>query len=103
MIMDAVERDPVLMRKLEIAAAAESIDDKALGSKLRKTIEDACRTLGFVDYARAAEWAAGVDAALDALNGHGRQLAFRIAPDFIALAQIDQQPRLLVGEGAYDA
>lgn len=68
MIMDSAERDPALMRRLEIAAAAENTDDEALGSKLRGAIDDATRTRGFVDYQRAAGWAAGVEAALDALE-----------------------------------
>lgn len=67
MIMDLVERDAVLLRKLEIAAAALGADDKTLEARLREAIRNATRTRGFIDYGRAREWAAGVDAALDML------------------------------------
>jgi tetratricopeptide (TPR) repeat protein len=67
-IMDIAERDPTLLRKLEIGAAAAGADDKTLESLLRRAIRDATRTRGFVDYRRAPEWAAGVDAMLDALE-----------------------------------
>lgn len=67
MITDAAERDPVLFRKLAIAAAAESADGENLEVSLREAVEQACATHGFIDYARAGEWAAGVDAVLDAM------------------------------------
>lgn len=67
MIMDMAERDPALLRKLEIATAAAGADDKALESQLRGAIRDATRIRGFIDYGRAPGWAAGVDAALDML------------------------------------
>ena len=67
MIIEQAERDPVMLRKLELAAAVMSTDDKALETRLRTAIRDATRTRGFVDYGRAAEWAAGVDAVLDTL------------------------------------
>jgi tetratricopeptide (TPR) repeat protein len=68
MIMDLVERDPALLRKLEIAAAATGADDEAVESQLRAAIREATRTRGFVDYRRAPGWAADVDAALDMLS-----------------------------------
>lgn len=67
MIIEMAERDPPLLRKLEIAAATLGTDDKIFESKLRKAIRDATRTRGFVDYGQAAGWAANVDTALDML------------------------------------
>ncbi len=67
MIVDLAEWDPALLRKLEIAAAAAGSDDTALEKRLRAAIRDATRTRGFIDYARAPAWAAGVEAALDLL------------------------------------
>jgi hypothetical protein len=67
MIMDLAEQDLGLPRKLEMAAAALHEDDKKLEARLRKAIDGATRTRGFVDYRAAAGWAAEVDAALDAL------------------------------------
>ena len=69
MIVELAERDPALFRKLDIAATAADGDDKTVEARLRKTIDDATRTRGYVDYGAAQGWAAGVDAALDALNG----------------------------------
>ncbi|SME99439.1 Uncharacterized conserved protein, contains Zn finger domain [Tistlia consotensis] len=66
-IVGIAERDPALLRKLEIAAAATGADDKALEARLKRAIRDATRTGGFVDYWQAAAWAGGADAALDLL------------------------------------
>jgi len=68
MILDLAERDPALLRRLDMAAAAECEDEKTLEKRYRKAIGDATRARGFVDYARAPKWAAGVDTALDALE-----------------------------------
>jgi SWIM zinc finger len=67
MIVDLAEQDLILFRKLDMAAAALHEDDKKLEARLRKAIDGATRTRDFVDYRAAASWAAGVDAALDAL------------------------------------
>ncbi|MEX2632008.1 MAG: DUF6880 family protein [Tistlia sp.] len=68
-IVEVAERDPALLRKLEIAAAADGTDGKAVEAQLKRAIRDATRTRGFVDYWQAAEWAGDVDAALDLLAG----------------------------------
>lgn len=83
MIVDLAEQDPALFRRLEIAAASRHADDKTLNASLRKAITDATRTRGFVDYARAPGWAAGVDATLDTLaavaDGPRAELVLKLA------------------------
>ena len=68
MVVELAERDPALFRKLEIASAADGADDKTLAARLRKAIDKATATRGYVDYDEAGGWAAGVDEALDALE-----------------------------------
>lgn len=67
-IMEMADRDPALLRKLEVGAAAAGTDDKALEAQLRAAIRDATRTRSYIDYRHARDWAAGVDAALDMLS-----------------------------------
>ncbi len=67
MIVDTAERDPALFRRLDMAAATVHADDKTLEARLRKAIDGATRTRGFVDYREAAGWAEGVDSTLDAV------------------------------------
>jgi uncharacterized Zn finger protein len=69
MILDLVERDPALFRKLDAAAAAIHDDDKTVGARLRKMIDSATRTGDFVDYRGASGWAAQVDSVLDGIAG----------------------------------
>ncbi len=67
-VMEIAERDPALLRKLEITAAAADADDGTLDARLRAAIRDATRTHDFVDYRDAPEWAAGLHQALDLLR-----------------------------------
>ena len=67
MIVTLAERDPALFRRLEMAAATLQADGKTLESRLRKALDSTLRTRGFIDYSQAPGWAAGVEAALDAL------------------------------------
>jgi len=69
MIMDLVERDPALFRKLDAAAAAKHENEKTLGVRLRKMIDGATRTRDFVDYREASHWAAHVESVLDSIAG----------------------------------
>ena len=97
-IMDLAERDLALFRKLDMAAASVDADDKTLRMRLRKTIDAATRTRGFVEYHGAPGWAANVDAALDALadlaSGTRANLALELAEHAIdrierAIEEID--------------
>jgi tetratricopeptide (TPR) repeat protein len=67
MILDMAERDPALFRKLDLAAATLQGDGKAIESRLRKAIDGATRTRGYIEYAAVSGWAEGVNEALDAL------------------------------------
>jgi hypothetical protein len=68
MILELAERDPALFRKLDIASAGDSLDEKTLSARLRTAIDKATATRGHVGYNEAGGWAAGVDEALDALD-----------------------------------
>jgi tetratricopeptide (TPR) repeat protein len=69
MIMEVVELDPDLFRKLDTAAAIMHEDDKIVGARLRKMIDSATRTSSFIDYHEAGGWAADVDTVLDSIAG----------------------------------
>lgn len=84
MIVDLAERDLALFRKLDIAAASSAHgDDKTLEPRLRKAIDHATNTRGFVDYREAEGWAADVDAVLDTVadlvSGGRAGVALRLA------------------------
>lgn len=83
MIVEIAERDPELFRKLDMAAAMVSADDKTIEKRLRKAIDDATRVQYFIGYREAADWAGGVDSALDALaelaSGAHAGLALKLA------------------------
>jgi len=88
MVVDMAERDAALFRRLDMAASMMHADDKTLEARLRKAIDAATRTRGFVDYREAAGWAEGVDAALDAVAnlsaGKHAGLAVQLAERAIA-------------------
>src|SRR5262249_35610132 len=65
MIMTVAERDPVLLRDLELAAAAATADDETLFAQFKKAITEATRTHGFVEYGEAGGWAAEIERVLD--------------------------------------
>lgn len=68
-IMDRVENDPGLLRRLDFAALSLDADSERLKPALRQAIEAATRTHGFIDYGGAGGWATGVAEALDQLAG----------------------------------
>ena len=68
MILDMAERDPVLFRKLDMAAVAAQESGKALERRLKNALDAATRTHGFIAWREAADWAAGVEDALDAIG-----------------------------------
>jgi hypothetical protein len=89
MVVALAERDTPLFRKLDIAAtAAAPGDDKGLEKRLRRAIDGATRTRGFIDYGEAEDWAENVDAALDAVaplaSGDRAGLAMTLAAHAIS-------------------
>jgi uncharacterized Zn finger protein len=91
-VLDLAERDPALFRRLDLAATAAGTDPEILDTRVRRAIDDATRTGGFLDYRDARDWAAGVDDALEALAGIAAgpraDIARRLAEH--ALARIEQ-------------
>lgn len=91
LIMSMVEADPVLFRKLDLAAAAVHGDEGALEARLRRAIDTATDTRGYVDHYETRAWVDGVAAALDSIAeivGAGRAApALRLAE--YALERID--------------
>lgn len=83
MILGLAEQDLTFFRKLDMAAVAAKSDDKTLEKRLRKSLDNATRTEGYIAYREAGGWAAGVDVALDAIAGlvpAGRaEMALRLA------------------------
>jgi tetratricopeptide (TPR) repeat protein len=69
MIVKLAEHDLVLFRRLTAAATATHADDKTLTASLRKSIDNATRTGGFVEYRETSDWAAEVDGVLDTIEG----------------------------------
>jgi tetratricopeptide (TPR) repeat protein len=82
-IVELAERDTALLRKLELAVAAASLDDKTVEKRLRQVIDGAIGRSRDIDYHEMGEWADGVAEALDAvadLVPAGRpELALRLA------------------------
>lgn len=78
MIVGFAERDPILFRKLDIAATMPRVDAATLTRRLSRAIDSATRTRGFIDYGEVGGWASGVDDLLDTLAeltpaGHAAQ------------------------------
>jgi uncharacterized Zn finger protein len=69
MIVKLAEHDLVLFRKLDAAATATHGDDKTVVASLKKSIDNATRTNGFVEFDEVSDWAAQVDAVLDVIEG----------------------------------
>jgi len=67
MIVELAERDPALLRRLDVAAAVAHADDGTLRTRLRKAIDSATRTRDYVEYSEVLDWASNVDASLDAI------------------------------------
>ncbi|QWG15836.1 SWIM zinc finger family protein [Bradyrhizobium sediminis] len=68
-IVGLAEQDLALFRKLDAATAALHEDDKTLGKRLCKAIDQATQTRDFMDYHEVPRWAANVDSALDTVAG----------------------------------
>ena len=69
MVVELAERDLALFRRLDSAASVARADDKTLEPSLRKAIDQATRTGGYIEYREAAGWVSGVEAVLDTISG----------------------------------
>jgi uncharacterized Zn finger protein len=59
MVLGIAERDPSLLKELELAAVAASADDTTLLAQFKRAITEATRTRGFVEYREMRDWAQG--------------------------------------------
>jgi uncharacterized Zn finger protein len=88
MIMGIAERDPELLRDIELSATVATADDRTLFVQFKKAITEATRTHGFVEYREARAWAAKIERVLEqieALIQSGRaDLVLRLLDHFYA-------------------
>jgi uncharacterized Zn finger protein len=88
MIIGIAERDPSLQEKLELAATAATADDKTLLAQFKKSITDATRTHGYVEYRKVFDWVEGIEGVLDRIESlldHGRAaLVLQLLDHFFA-------------------
>src|ERR1700722_18466560 len=68
MIMDLAEYDDVLLRRLDLASTATGAKGAKLGARLRKAVDEATNTRGYVDYQAAPDWVGGVNTVLNTLE-----------------------------------
>jgi uncharacterized Zn finger protein len=87
-IIGLAERDPALLRSLELAAATSTADDKTLFEQFKKAVTEATRTHGFVEYREARVWTERISSVLDQIEslieGGRAQLVLRLLDHFFA-------------------
>ncbi len=69
MVVGLAERDPSLLKELELSAVAAASDDKTLLVQFKKAITEATRTRGFVEYRKMPSWVQGIESVLDRIAG----------------------------------
>src|SRR6267378_1690609 len=88
MIVGLAARDPSLQEELELAATAATADDKTLLAQFKKSITDATRTHGYVEYRKVVDWVEGIERVLDRIESlvdHGRAaLVLQLLDHFFA-------------------
>jgi uncharacterized Zn finger protein len=65
MVVDLAERDPSLLKELELSTAAAGADDTTLLAQFKKAITEATRTHGHVEYRKVRGWVQGIESVLD--------------------------------------
>lgn len=92
MILEMAERDAALFRRLDLAAMTVHADEKTLTARLRKVIDGAIRTAGYIEYYEAAGWAADVESALNAVAdlAQGRHAGIAIGLIERAMARLEE-------------
>jgi uncharacterized Zn finger protein len=68
MITGLAERDPELLREIELAAMVATADDQTLFVQFKKAITEATRMHGFVEYREARAWAAKIERVLEQIE-----------------------------------
>jgi uncharacterized Zn finger protein len=88
MVVGVAERDPSLLKELELSAAAAGADDTTLLAQFKKAITEATRTHGYVEYHKMRGWVQGIESVLDRIAGlieNGRAaLVLRLLDHFFA-------------------
>jgi uncharacterized Zn finger protein len=69
MVVGFAERDPSLLKELELSAAAAGADDATLFAQFKKAITEATRTHGFVEYRKMRDWVQGIERVLGRIAG----------------------------------
>ena len=87
-VVGLAERDPSLLKELELSAAAAGADDATLLAQFKKAITEATRTHGYVEYRTMRAWVQGIESLLDRIAGlieNGRAaLVLRLLDHFFA-------------------
>jgi uncharacterized Zn finger protein len=68
MVVGLAERDPSLLKELELSAVAAAADDKTLLAQFKKAITEATRTHGYVEYRMTRDWVQGIESVLDRIS-----------------------------------
>jgi len=68
MVVGLAERDPSLLKELELSAVAAAADDKTLLAQFKKAITEATRTHGYVEYRKTRDWVQGIESVLDRIS-----------------------------------
>lgn len=91
-LVDLAERDPAIFQRLDLAAAASTVDAATLEARLKKAFDSATRTGRFIDYRAAGGWAAEVDSAFDALEAiaKGRTAPIAMRLTLYAIGRIEK-------------
>jgi uncharacterized Zn finger protein len=69
MVVGLAERDPSLLKELELSAVAAASDDKTLLAQFKKAITEATRTRGYLEYRQMPGWVQGIESVLDRIAG----------------------------------
>lgn len=68
LVLEMAEQYPAILQKLEFDSALLLADDEDLEKRLRKAIDEATRIGTYLDYRKAREWSANVEAALEVVS-----------------------------------
>src|SRR5258707_8387993 len=69
MVVGLAERDPSLLKELELSAVAAAADDTTLLAQFKKAITEATRTHDYVEYRKVRGWVQGIKSVLDQIAG----------------------------------